>query len=406
MLYKDVSKPISEIGAELGVDYILESSMRLLGGRIRVSVSLARVRDQIQLWSDVYDRNPSDAFDVQDDVARGVAQSLQIVKVDELPERSSGTAAAREAYLKGRFRWYQHGAGDYPIAIAYFEEAIALDPGYAPAYVGLADAIGTRAHRGEIPPEEAYPESKRLVEKALMLDDSAPEPHDLKGRILFAHDFDCSGAEREFRRAIELNPNYPDAHIIFAQLLAATGRRDEAMELVQRGLSLDPHNLFFQVNFAMQLAGTGRCEEAITVFERLPEGLGFADEMLWGACYRAERYEDALRAFGKFFAADTEVLGMLPEAGSEVLAIDYNRLMQEIADNFATRPADQYVAPSKIARLYVHAEDFETAITWLHKAIAKHDSYVVYSAMMADYHKLWDVPEFDEVRHRMDLAFR
>jgi len=406
MLYKDVSKPIAEIGTELGVNYVLEGSMRLRGDRVRVSMSLARVCDQIQLWSDVYDRNLSDAFDVQDDVARGVAESLQIIDVDDLPERSSGTTAAREAYLKGRFHWYHHGVGDYPIATAYFEEAIALDPGYAAAYVGLADTIATRTHRGEIPPEEAYPETKRLIEKALTLDDSAPEPHDLKGRMLFAHDFDSAGAEREFKRAIKLNPNYPDAHVIFAQLLAATGRRDEALKSVQRGLNLDPHNVFFQVNFGMQLAGTGRCEEAIAVFERLPEDLGFASEMHWGACYRAERYGDALHAFGKFFAADTELQEMLPVAGVEISAVDYRQLMHEMAGKLVVRSEDQYVAASTIARLFVHAEDFESAIKWLHKAIDRHDSYVVYSAVFADYFKLWDVPEFDEVRSRMDLAFR
>lgn len=404
MLYKDMNSPISEIAAELGVNYVLEGSVRLIGDRVRVSVNLARTRDQIQLWSDVYDRILSNAFDVQDEIANGVAQSLQIVKVDDLPERSSGTAAAREAYLKGRFHWYQHGAGDYPIAIAYFEEAIAHDPGYAPAYVGLADAIGTQAHSGEMPPEEVYPESKRLVEKALTLDDSAPEPHDLKGRILFAHDFDSAGAEREFKRAIKLNPNYPDAHVIFAQLLAATGRREEAMESVQRGLKHDPHNLFFQVNFGMQLAGTGRCEEAINVFEQLPAGLGIADEMLWGACYRAKLYTKALEAFRKFMAADAEVQAMLPKVGSKISANCYYRLMHEIADNFIARSEDQYLAPSKIARFYVHAEEFDSAIHWLHKAIERHDSYVVYSAVMADYYKLWDVPEFAEVRRRMDLA--
>ena len=405
MLYKNIEKPIAEIRAELGVDYVLEGSVRLLNERLRISVSLVNAADQTQIWSNLYDRAAGNGFNVQDDVTLGVAGSLDLERVPET-STAGGNAAAREAFLKGRFHWYHHTAADYPIAIAYFEEAIHQDPNYAPAYVGLADTIATTAHRGQVPPWDVYPESKRLVNKALALNDLSPEAHDQKGRIAFAYDFDASTAEREFKRAIEVNPSYPDAHAIYAQLLAATGRRNEALVSVQRGLDLDPHNVFLQVNLGIQLAGVGRCEEAISLLQRIPKDVGFADEMLWGACFRAGRFTEALDHSIGYFGADAEVAAALKLPGDGLTATHYHDVMARTADVLVARSDERYVAPSQIARLYTHAERFIEAIQWLHKAIDIRDSWVVYSAVMAEYFKLWDVPEFQQVRERMDLLIK
>ena len=403
MLYKDTAKTVAEIGAELGVDHVLEGSLRHSRDALRISVSLINAADQTQIWSEVYERSAEDAFDVHDEIASGVARSLRLGEAQADAVSPGGKAAAREAFLKGRFHWYHHTAADYPVAIAYFEEAIRLDPEYAPGYIGLADTIATTAHRGEVAPSEVYPESKRLVEKALSLDDGAAEAHDQKGRIAFAYDFDRTTAEIAFKRAIELNPSYPDAYVIYAQLLAATGRRTEALEFVHRGLRLDPHNVFLQVNLGIQLGGVGRCEEAIEVLQRIPQDVGFADEMLWGVCYRAGHYASALGHSARYFADDEEVGSALAQTGPEVTAQDYFAAMSTAAAVLAGRSSDRYVAPSQIARLYTHAEAFESAIGWLHKAVDIRDSWVVYSTVMAEYYKLWEDPAFQEVRERMDL---
>jgi tetratricopeptide (TPR) repeat protein len=364
------------------------------------------VHDQTQRWAETYDRELTSILAVQHDVAGGVAEALAL---ELLPEERTRLATARqinpaahEAYLKGRFHWYRFTPEDFVLAQRYFEEALRIDADYAPAYVGLADAIGTPGHRGLVPPQDVFPAAKAAVERALELDDRLAAALDLHARIRFAYDWDWVGSEESFQRAIELNPNYPDAHVVYAQLLRITGRGEAALAEVQHGLEMDPYNAFFQQQFALQLSAAGRHAEATARLQALlaaQPGFPPAHETLWATLYKEGRYEEALHQ-AVAFLGDRELGDVL--TGSYA-SIGYAGAMKRAADILARRSTEQYVAPVLIAGLYVHADDIPAALEWLERAIAVHDTQIVYTTIVPVFEKLWDHPRFREIRRRINL---
>ncbi|HUE77059.1 MAG TPA: protein kinase [Longimicrobiales bacterium] len=407
MRYKNSDLSIAAIGRELGVDYILEGSVLREGDQIRVNPSLIQVRDESQLWAESYQRQLAGTLALQADVARGIADSLALAL---LPEDATRLASAQEvdpdayeAYLRGRFHWYRFTPEDFVLAREYFEEAIRIDPDYALAYVGLADAITTPGHRGQVPAPSVFPEGKALVARALELDDTLAEAHDLDARMKFAYDWDWSGAEAGFRRAIELNPNHPDAHVVYAQVLRITGRTDAALAEVQRGLDLDPHNAFFQQQLAWQLAAAGRREEAIARLETLlaaQPGFPPAHGLLSAILFIEGRYEESLNHMTPFLRGDTEMVEVLTRTYAEG---GYRAAMRRSVDLLIERSERRYVAPVSIARAYMRAGNTSQALEWLGEAIEVHDTQVVYAPMSPDFEPLWDDPRFRDLLRRINL---
>jgi eukaryotic-like serine/threonine-protein kinase len=402
MQYKGRSAPLDEVARALNVDYVLEGSTRREGSRVRINATLIRVADQIQQWSESFDRDLAGILTLQNDVARGVAGSLALAL---LPEERTTLAFARpvnpavhEAYLKGRFHWYRHTPEDFARAQSYFEDAIRIDPDYAPAYIGLADAVGTPAHIGRIPTTDVFPRLKALVAKALALDDQSAVVHDMHARITFAYDWEWAASEAAFQRAIALNPNYPDAHVVYAQLLQILGRGDEALAAVQHGLDLDPHNAFFQQQRAHHLLVAGRRQEAIAEMEellRVQPGFPPAHEILWTALLKEGQYDEAVRHAGPMDVAD-----ILSESYP---TLGYAGAMSRAADTMAARALAQYVSPVLVARLYAHAGDQDRTLDWLEKAIDVHDTQIVYAPMSPEFEDVWDHPRFRAVMRRINL---
>jgi TolB-like protein/Tfp pilus assembly protein PilF len=385
MRYKDRVTPLDQIGRELGVDYLLEGSARREGSRLRINATLIHVSNQTQRWSDSFDRELESILSLQHDVARGVAGALALALLPD-EERRLATIrqvnpAAHEAYLKGRFHWYRFTPEDFSRAQAYFEEALRIDPDYALAHIGLADALGTPAHIGLRPAREVFPGIKVMVERALELDDRLAAAHDLHARILFAWDWDWAGAEAAFQRAIELNPNYPDAHVLYGQLLRILGRHAAARASVQRGLELDPYNAFFQQQFAEQLVLDGQHADAIARMEALltaQPGFPPAHGLLWMTFFRERRYDEAL----PHARPDLTVRGYAEAAdvlAASYPAIGYAGAMRRAADAIAAQSGRRYVSPLMVARLYAHAGDDTDALAWLERAVDERDTQVVYA---------------------------
>ncbi len=279
MRYKKSDKPIDQIGRALGVDYILEGSARREAGRVRITAELIQVRDQTQLWADSYERELASILALQSDVAQKVAGSLALTLLPAEQARLANVRAvnpdAYEAYLKGMQHWYKLTPGDIDAAQRYFEMALEKDPNYALAYVGIAMVWGGRQQMGVASPSEAAPKAKAAALKAVALDDTLAEVHFKLANVKAWSDWDWAGAEREFKRAIELNPNYPDARAYYSHLLNNMRRPDEAMAQIERAMELDPFNELFQAAYAVDLLYVRRYDEAIAqcrnVLRTVPE---------------------------------------------------------------------------------------------------------------------------------------
>jgi TolB-like protein len=399
---------VKEIGADLEADIVVEGSVRSDDKRIRLRVGLVRTEDEVQIWGDSFEARieggaPS-VFEIQDSIAQGVSDSLELaISQESMRSYSSAINRAKDAYLKGKFHWYRHSPEDFQIAQAYFTDAITADPSFAPAYIGLADAVATPAHQGEVPARDVFPDAKRLIDRALELDPSSPEAHDLRARIAFAYDYEWEDAKSGFEEAIRLNPSYPDAYVIEAQLLGIIGQKENALEYVRRGLNVDPHNIFFQSQLGLQLTGVGRHQDALEVYNALPDAFPVKAELLWGAYFRVGEYADAFRNARLFFAADGQVSELLGPGEIIDDARSYSAHMSNIASLLKARTNAAYVSPALIARVFTHADCLGDAADWLGRAVDIQDSYVVYAALMPEYFRLWETEAFQVFSARIGL---
>src|SRR5438128_3684923 len=245
--YKATTKPIIEIGKELGVNTILEGSVRKSGNKIRITAQLIDASSEEHLWTQEYDRELEDIFTIQSDIAKRIAKALKVRVMQgeslRLEKKATGIPEAYAFYLKGRHSSSTRTEAGLNSAIGYFEKALKADPKFALAYTGLADASSILALLEFVPPREAFPKAKIAAEKALALDDRLAEAHVSLGLVRFQYEWDWSGAEIEFKRALELNSGYAQAHQYYADYLKAIGRFDDALSEMGQAKYLDPLSL-------------------------------------------------------------------------------------------------------------------------------------------------------------------
>jgi TolB-like protein/DNA-binding winged helix-turn-helix (wHTH) protein/Tfp pilus assembly protein PilF len=240
--YKHTNKTIAQIGRELGVDYILEGSVRREGGSARITGQLIRVKDQVHLWAHNYDRETGGLLALQNELGRAIAQQVQVKLTTlygiRLVNKYAPNPEAYELYLKGRFYLKQRTFDAMDKSIEYFQRSIEKDPGFALAYAGLADSYLARATGS---PQEFDPKAKAAALRALELDDDLAEAHAALGAEKADFEYDWPGAEQEFKRAIALNPNYADAHYRYAwTYLTPLGKSEQAISEMKKALELDP----------------------------------------------------------------------------------------------------------------------------------------------------------------------
>jgi tetratricopeptide (TPR) repeat protein len=297
MQYKSTHKAADQIGRELGVGYLLEGSLRRAGDHVRVSAQLIQVRDQTHLWAESYERDLRDILALQSDVAQAIAWQID---VRLSPQQEARMARVRpidprvyELYSKGRYFWNKRSEEGYTRAIHYFEQAIARDPEYAQPYAGLADAyalLGSMPNV-ELPRSEAMPRARAAALKALALDEGLAEAHTSLAFVQMHFDWDWPAAEREFARALELNPGYATAHHWYAFWLIAQGRAEEALQEIRQAQRLDPLSLIINTDVGEMLYYGRRHDEAIDQARRALEmdsAFALAHRLL-GFAYMAKR---------------------------------------------------------------------------------------------------------------------
>ena len=412
MWFKGTDMALREIARELNVDVVVEGSAQRVGHEASITVRVIDALTENQLWSHVYQRDVSNVLLLQSELARDIAREIEIAIT---PREQALLAAAKpvnveayEAYLKGIFHWYKLTPQDLEAAFDYYELALENDPDHALAYVGIADALGTRAHAlGLVPSAEVYPQAKAAALRALELDDTLAQAHDIMARIKWVWDRDTPAAAAGFRQAIALNPNYPDARAIYSQLLEATGRCEEAIEEAQRATELDPYNSFLQLNYAARLSCLGDYDEAI---ERLEGVLSTVPNSpiallyLWNAYYQKGMYDEALVAATKHLELQGfELTDALTRGGATA---GYPGAMALAAATLAAHANTTFVQPTKVARLYAHAGQNDLALEWLEKAYEQHDTWMVYVKAEPPFQGMRGDPRFQDLMRRIDLGDR
>jgi TolB-like protein len=309
MQYKGTHKSIHEIARELGVEFVLEGTVRRGGDRVRITAQLIRAADQVHLWAESYDRTVVDILAIQTEVANQIDRSLAMELLPD-EQASALNTAAYEAYLKGRFHWNRRTEEGFKKAMACYQQAIELDANYAQPYVGLTEIYSVLGLYGVLgwkrftPPGDIAGKAKAAAAKALEIDDSLPEAHTALAFARLVHDWDWRGAEKEFQLALKLNSNQAMTHFWYAFLLAAVARFDEAIAETKAALALDPLSLVANTHLGWILYLSRQDDEALkqlnSALEMDPD-FAMAHGYLGVFYFHKMRYREAQREFGKAF---------------------------------------------------------------------------------------------------------
>jgi TolB-like protein/DNA-binding winged helix-turn-helix (wHTH) protein/Flp pilus assembly protein TadD len=308
MRYKGTNKSLPEMARELNVDGIVEGTVLRSGNRVRITAQLIRAATDQHLWAQSYEGNMEDVLRLQDDVAQAVAAEIRIKLRPEIEGRLTKSLSvnpgAYEAYLKGRYYFYDNSTkASHAAAEKYFEEAIAKDPQYAPAYAGLADYYFLRNFPS--PTHEGMEKARVLAAKALQLDDGLAEAHIAMANVLFRYDWNWSGAGKEFKLGIELVPNAPSSYLHYAMYLGVLGRHDEAISAMTHAVELDPFSVLMNNELGVIFYWASRYEDAARQGRKaidLDPSSSEAHSSLAMAYEQMGRYDEAV---AEYLEADT-----------------------------------------------------------------------------------------------------
>jgi TolB-like protein/DNA-binding winged helix-turn-helix (wHTH) protein/Flp pilus assembly protein TadD len=408
MRYKASRKPLPQIARELGVDTILEGTILHSGNRIRVSAQLIDAASDRHLLSRTFERDLEDVLRLQQDVARAVAQqvasSLTAKRVPLAPVQTIDPEAY-QAFLLARFFWFKRTEDGLRKAIGYAQQAIARDPGYPLAYIALADSYFGLHYFEIIPPLQFKAEARAAILKALSLDDSLAEVHTSLAHVEEAEDWDFAAAEKEYRRAIELNPSYALAHQWLGNELAYTGRFEEALEESRRAMTLDPLSALFRASYSHRIAFARRfdeaaveCQQALDLDANQPIAnlyMGQIEE------YRG-RFPDAIVRFRKAYDTSGALLHLanvghaFGKSGNRSEAL---RVLTQLMEFSKTR----YVSPYSFALVYIGLGDREKAFEWLQKAVTERSLSIVTMKVDPVYDDLRTDPRFASLLRQIGL---
>jgi TolB-like protein len=384
MRYKGSKKSIPEINKDLNVDYVLEGSVRRSGNRVRVTAQLIQVSDQSHLWAQSYDRELRDILGVQAEVAAAVAKEVRI----NLPVQGAVAHIARHApspeaydnYLRGQYYLHRYMREDPHRPATYFEKAIATDSDFAAAYIGLASCYLAMAFggipAGGMPPTQAIPKGEAAALTALELDPDSPAAHAILAEVNLRYHWDWQAAEREARRAVELNPNMWEGHDAYSDYLAVMGRFDEALAERKRTLEINPLWPEMSMELGSAYEFQGRYDEAIAAYRHAAE---LDPEMRNGAhwaigeVYREkgmykeniEEWLIPLRANGQQARADRMAQLYATQGYQEAMN---HFLSTAVQRRLARKKRGEYVDPIGMADLYTRLGDRENALAYLNRA--------------------------------------
>jgi serine/threonine-protein kinase len=384
---------VRDIGARLNVGHILEGSVRRAGNRLRVTAQLVKTSDGYHLWSQRFDREMTDVFAIQDEISQAIVEKLRLRLAGDRPlvKRYTENLAAYDLCLKARYHLRKMTQAEREAGRLYCEQAIALDPNYALAYVVLAESYLWNLYWGAANPQESYPLAKSAALEAIRLDETIPDAHSVLGTILGCGEFDWNGAECEFNRASELNPSSAVAKYDYAWCYAMwfmypQGRVEEALAEMRRALELDPLDPFYNTLAGYLLHCSRQFEPAVAQLRRaidLDPTFCFSYWLLSTVLLVDGRFEQAVAVAEKanqFSGGLALTLGSLGRAyGQAGRAAEARRVLEELT----ARRKSTYVPASAIAGVYRGLGQLDESLEWFARAIEERDPIAVTSIKSA-----------------------
>ena len=408
--YKGRELDPQQAASELSVQAIVNGRVVQRGDDLTLYVSLVDARNGNQIWGDEYRRRLADLAPLQNQITNEISQRLraQMTPAEEQKLRKASTAnsEAYQLYLQGRYHVLKLTLSEVQIGISYFEQAIAVDPNYALAYVGLADAYRS-ALAGDMPPDELLTKAKSAAQKAIQIDDTLADAHAELGFIIFWNDWDWNAAEKEFKRALEIDPNNADAHLFYAHLLSNLARHPEALQEVKRARELEPMNLRTAALEAQFLIHAERSDEALArlqkTFEMAPD---FYLARLFAASAYIEKgmYSDAIAQAEKArqFSGPTNShpIGFL---GFALAKSGQQQKARDLLDELLKASTQRYVSNYNIALIYNGLGEHDEALKWLERAYQQRDQRMVFLKVEPKWNNLRGDPRFQSLISRLHL---
>ena len=412
MQYKHNTKPLDQIGRELGIQYTLEGSVRRDSGKLRITAQLIQLRDQTHLWARQYDREPGNLLVLQREIAQEIADEIQLriggheqINSAEQLALSPKASEAYELYLKGRYFSNKRTMQGLQQAIEYFQEAVDKDPAYARAYAGLAEAYALMGGYSGLPPTEFISKARAAAQRALQLDERLPEAHTALAVIAQTYDWDWPTAEKEYKRAIQLNPNYATAHHWYAECLALQGRFDEAFPQIENARQLDPLSLIIATDYGAILYFSRQYDRAIEQFRGVLEmepDFPRAHMLVWAYAQKglfAEALEDA-EAYRRRENAPWSLVMIAYVSGRSGDQAKGRLALKQLEQPGRNGPLDTLA----FAVAYIGMGENDKALLGLEKAYREHSSSLTALKVDPIYDPLRGEPRFQELVRRIGLA--
>jgi serine/threonine-protein kinase len=408
--FKGSTQNIREIGEALNVDVILEGSVRHSGQRVRVHTQLVQVRDGFPLWSERFDREMSDVFELQDELASAVVSAVSQnraldLHVSHLQLRQPMLPEAYEAYLKGRYHWNQRNAEDFVIAGKYFERALQLDPQSAAAHAGIADFYCLQGTFGGMPPEEAWALARSSALQAIQLDPNLPEAHLALASVCNFYDWDWEKTRYHMERAIELQPQRGESYYMYVAFLLTQGLLDQALVQVRIGLKYDPVSAPLLAEEALIHAYLGDYDNCILLSKSALKTFPHYVELHYAlgmALTYAGRPQEGIEALEQ--GIKTTKVPFLKAWLAEAHARSQNHEEARAALQELLHLADLGNAmATPIALAATALGENQLALDWLEKAVETRDILVAYLTVIPSFQPLHDEPRYKQLLQKMNL---
>ncbi|HET8924768.1 MAG TPA: winged helix-turn-helix domain-containing protein [Candidatus Acidoferrum sp.] len=409
--YKGTKKSLPEIARELGVDAIVEGAVIRSRDRVRIDAQLIQGTTDRHLWARGYERKVGDVVALQGEVAQAITDEIHIRVTPEERARLSAASPvnpeAYEAYLKGRFLWNERTEKAVTKGLDFFEQAIAKDPRYAPAYSGLSDSYGLLGFFGALPPKEAYPRAKVAATKALELDPSLGEAHVSLADTMCWWDWDWPGADAEFKRAIELNPRYDNAYRKYSNYLAGMGRKEESIAAAKKAIELDPLSVTFSTHLAWMYYLARQYDLAAQQFEKtLDMSPNYARARRDFSLTLIEKgdYEGAIREARRGIELSEPSPAMLKPLGYAYAKAGRKGQARQVLRDLQQMSKSRYVPSFDVAVIYAGLGEKDAAFSFLEKAYQEHAGQLIWLNVYPILDSLRSERRFADLVRRIGLS--
>jgi tetratricopeptide (TPR) repeat protein len=407
--YKGKEQDAQKVGRELNVRAVLTGKVQQVGDQVVINVSLDDAVDSHHIWGEQYVRKFTDILTVQSEIAQEVSTSLRLklTRVDEqqLAKRYTDNVEAYQLYLKGQYEWKKHTEEDLQKSVEYYNQALTKDPNYALAYAGLSASYGVLGN-SYLPPSETFPKAKAYAAKALDIDETLAEAHEVMAAVRLLYDWNWAEAERELKRAQALNPNDAGAHALYGYYLNAMGRFDEAKAETKRGQQLEPLAPMMSTDVGVDSYYARRYDEAIAQIEKTVNlDPRFFIAYLWlGQAYEQKKmYAEAISTFQKGMTEAERHPQLLASLGRAYALAGQPDKAQKALDELREMSKRRYVSPYLIAVVYAGLGDKDQAFAWLEKAYQDRSFFLIWLKVEPCFDSLRSDPRFADLVRRIGL---